>query len=146
MKVKYTPLNDIEQWLSSESSDGIINEMKYYHKRLDAAFQVLFDLPIKLTDDAMLQFLQLDGFESDFRKFLMTSGILPCFDWEDWTEGIELVNGERILGCINPVKALKLLYLIIKLDEQQNGKFERCLKNGKILFLMEQVLTFNSRI
>lgn len=146
MKVKFTPLDEIEQWLSTGSANAVIKEFETLYKRLDTAFHFLFIFPVKLTDNAMKQFLKLDGLDSELREFFMTSGILPAYDWENWTEGVELVNSESAFSKVNPVKALKLLYLIIKMDEMEAGKFEKCLKNGKILFLMERALMFKARI
>lgn len=144
MKIKYTPVDQIEDLLESDSGTGLLIQLGNYHKQLEEAFQKLFELPVKLTEEAMSRYISLGNLEYELRVFLLTSGILPAFQWEDWIEGSEIVKRIRHPRSINRIKALKLLYLIIKLDEKDCGLFERSLKNGKILWLLENVLDIDA--
>jgi hypothetical protein len=137
MKVVFTPIDTIEEFLVSEEGDKKLLELKEYQLQLEKMFQKLYDLPLKLTPEAARTYLDLRGLDTELHRFLLTSGLMPAFDWGNWLEGNEIIEGIRKSPSINRLKALKLLSLILKLDQQKKGRFEQSLYDGQILWLLD---------
>lgn len=140
MKICYTPLNALEVFLGSAEGRKAIDELAVFHERLEREFSKLTRLPVTVTEEAKLKYLDLEGVEYDLKRLLLSSGLLPCFEWKEWIEGIETIEGYRQVLQASKIKSLKLLYVIMQLDLEQNGKFKRSLMNGLVLSLVGQVL------
>lgn len=140
MKICYTPLNALEVFLGSAEGRQVLDELAVFHERLEREFSKLTRLPVTVTEEAKLKYLDLEGVEYDLKRLLLSSGLLPCFEWKEWIEGIEIIEGYRQVLQASKIKSLKLLYVIMQLDLEQNGKFKRSLMNGLVLSLVGQVL------
>lgn len=140
MKICYTPLNELEVILDSEEGRQALDELAVFHERLEREFSKLTRLPVTVTEEAKLKYLDLDGIEYDLKRLLLSSGLLPCFEWKEWIEGIEMIEGYRQVLQVSKIKSLKLLYVIMQLDGEQNGKFKRSLMNGMVYRLIGKVL------
>lgn len=137
MKITFTPIDQLESFIQSEDGKEKLERLKPFYTELNKKFQVLRDLPVKLTEEAIKQYLDIGELDTELHRFLLTSGLLPSYPWEEWMEGREILDGIRKVSKLAPMKALKLLFLIIKLDGEEKGRFEKSIKNGQILWLLE---------
>lgn len=137
MKITFTPIDELEVFIQTDDGKQGLKKLELFYTELDKKFQVLYDLPVKLTEEGMKQYLDIGELDTELHRFLLTSGLLPSYPWEEWMEGREILDGIRKVSKLAPMKALKLLFLIIKLDGEEKGRFEKSIKNGQILWLLE---------
>ncbi|TVP46474.1 MAG: hypothetical protein EA341_13645 [Mongoliibacter sp.] len=145
MKIFFTPIDEIEDFLASEEGENKLSELKEYYIRLDSIFQKLYDLPVKLTPEAMRTYLDFGHLDKELHSFLLTSGLLPVYDWENWLEGKEIIDGMKNSPSLNQVKAFKLLSLVVKLDIGEKGIYDNFLESGQMLWLLEFLIVQNSK-
>lgn len=146
MKIYFTPIDEIEQFVVSEEGQSKLSELKEYYIRLDSIFQKLYDLPVKLTPEAMKTYLDFGHLDIELHSFLLTSGLLPFYDWESWLEGKDIIDGLKKSPSLSQVKALKLLSLVVNLDFREKGRFDDFLKSGQMLWLLEFLIVQNSKV
>jgi len=132
MKPVFTPLNEYDGFLINEGRSkcgsllSYISEMQQEFGRLD-------NLGLDLTPDAAFKFLNLDQLQSSFYKELLQSGLLIDFHWEEWEEGMEVLQGIRQFQSYNPLKIFKIFTLIVRKDQLESGYFAQMLKNRTFL-------------
>ena len=81
--------------------------------------------------------MDFDIVGQELKKHLMYSGLQINFAWEEWTEGLEIVQGIREIPDISPFKILKLLSVIMYMEKDNNGFLDDAIKNGMMLKLMK---------
>jgi hypothetical protein len=139
MKPVYTPVTEFPEFLEKldqTTLTSLFAFMPLMEKEFDRVKKALKN---PLTPEAAMKFLDFDDIAPDLYKKLSQSGLLVDYEWEDWVEGQETLNGIRILPRLNAIKICKLLTLIIRNDQIKSGYFEEKLKQGVILDLLKKL-------
>ena len=137
MKPLFTPLEEFEEFLTKYGQTKIKTLIKFIPD-FQKKFKMLESLSLDITPDAAVKFMDFDDLQPKFYKELLQSGLLIEFDWQDWEEGGEILEGLREFQSTNPIKIFKIFTLIVRKDQKENGYFERMLKNRTILsYLMK---------
>jgi hypothetical protein len=140
MKPVFTPLEQIESFLQSESGKRALSGLNRFIPEMEKEFErVKKAIPIELTEEAKQKYIDLENINSELRKHVYESGVLVSFDWENWLEGKEILDGIRPLTKTNKIKACKLLTLIVKKDSNEYDYFNYQLRKGTILSLMNNL-------
>lgn len=140
MKPKFTPLDQIESYIESGPGKKAIQDLLKYIPEMEAEFQrIRKAIPFELTEGALLKYVDFDQLRSKLQIDINTSGLLVNFDWANWMEGIEILEGIRKPNQINPIKVCKLMTLIVKIDTSQSGYFEKELKKGTFVVLLKNL-------
>jgi hypothetical protein len=138
MKPVHTPIAEYETFLESEKGKQALLALKSFSTKIRAEFtRVEKSLPVKLSDQARKSYMDFDMLGQDLKKHLLYSGPLIDFQWEEWNEGLEIVQGIRKIPNINPIKILKLLSVIMYQEKNSSGFLDDTLKNGLVLELLE---------
>jgi hypothetical protein len=138
MKPVHTPIAEYETFLESEKGKQALLTLKSFPTKIRAEFtRVEKSLPVKLSDQARKSYMDFDMLGQDLKKHLLYSGLLIDFQWEEWNEGLEIVQGIRKIPNINPIKILKLLSVIMYQEKNSSGFLDDTLKNGLVLELLE---------
>jgi hypothetical protein len=140
MKPQFTPLDQIESYIESESGKKAIQNLSKYIPAMEKEFQrIKKAIPFDLTEEALLKYVDFDELRPKLQIDINTSGLLVNFDWSNWMEGIEILEGIRKPKQINPIKVCKLMTLIVKRDASQSGYFEKELKKGTFVVLLNNL-------
>jgi hypothetical protein len=140
MKPVFTPLEQIESFLNSESGKRAITSLLRFIPEMEKEFErVKKAIPFELTEEAKQKYIDLENINFDLKKHIYESGVLVSFDWENWLEGKEILEGIRPLTKTNKIKACKLLTLIVKKDSNEYGYFDYQLKKCTILSLINNL-------
>lgn len=138
MKPVIHPLDQIESFLESDLGQRAISGLSRFIPEMEKEFdRVKKALPFELTEEAKQKYIDLEHINTDLRKYINECGVLVAFDWENWLEGKEILDGIRSLSKINKIKVCKLLTLIIKRDQNDYGYFDYQLRKGTILTLLK---------
>jgi hypothetical protein len=140
MKPVFTPLEQIESFLQSESGKRALAGLIRFIPEMEKEFErVKKAIRLALTEEAKQKYIDLENINSELRKHVYESGVLVSFDWENWLEGKEILEGIRPLPKNNKIKVCKLLTLIVKMDSNAYGYFDYQLRKGTILSLMNNL-------
>ena len=136
MKPVFTSLDDFDNFLS-QIGQGEVDKVLAFMPAIEGEFEKIEKtLKVSLTNEAALQFMDFENLKPELHKLLLHSGLMVDFDWEEWQEGEEILKGIRDFHSQSPLKIFKLLTLIIRYDQKENGYFDLCLKNRMILNLL----------
>ena len=83
--------------------------------------------------------MDFDIVGQELKKHLMYSGLLIEFAWEEWTEGLEIVQGIRKIPDISHFKILKLLSVIMYMEKANNGFLDDVIKNSMVLKMLKSL-------
>lgn len=140
MKPRFTPLNEIETYLKSETGKSAIYSLSKYIPEMESEFQrIKKAIPFELTEEAMLKYVDFDELRSNLQIDINISGLLVDFDPATWIEGLELLEGIRKHKAVNHIKVCKLMTVIIKRDAQESGYFNKELKKGTFVWLLKNL-------
>ncbi|MCL6259543.1 DUF6508 domain-containing protein [Aquiflexum sp. TKW24L] len=140
MKPQFTPLDQIESFIESEAGKKAINGLSKYIPEMEKEFQrIKKAIPFELTEEALLKYVDFDSLRPKMQIEINTSGLLVNFDWTNWMEGIEVLDGIRKPKRINPIKVCKLMTIIVKRDASQSGYFEKEMKKGTFVLLLNNL-------
>ncbi|RZS98240.1 DUF6508 domain-containing protein [Cecembia calidifontis] len=141
MKPVFTPLEEIGFFLEGEKGKHAVLGLSPFVSEIEGQIEKIKKaVPVHLTEGSLQKYLDMDGIKTELKRYISESGLLVGYDWEDWMEGKEILDGVRPFAKINKIKACKLLTLILKRDESQFGYFESHLKKGSILILLKKLL------
>lgn len=140
MKPRFTTLNEIETYLKSEPGKKAIHSLTKYIPEMESEFQrIKKAIPFELTEEALLKYVDFDELRSKLRIDINISGLLVDFDPATWIEGLELLEGIRKQQFLNQIKVCKLMTAIIKRDAQESGYFDKELKKGTFVWLLNNL-------
>jgi hypothetical protein len=146
MKTVFTPLGQFEEFLQGDMGKKSIFGLSYYIREMEKEFErVRKAIPFELTEEAKQKYIDFDHINIDFKKFISESGLLVSFDWENWLEGNEVLEGVRPMSKLNQVKVFKMLTLIFKKDVDDHGYFDHHLKNGNILLMFKNLPEYSEQ-
>ncbi|PSL08028.1 DUF6508 domain-containing protein [Cecembia rubra] len=141
MKPVFTPLEEIAYFLEGEDGRLVIQGLMPFVREIEEQIEKLKKaIPLHLTEGTLQKYLDMDGIKTDLKRYISESGLLVGYNWEDWMEGKEMLDGVRPLSKINKIKACKMLTLVIRRDASEFGYFEYHLKKGTILDLLKKLL------
>jgi hypothetical protein len=142
MKPRFTPLNEIETYLKSETGKKAIFTLSKYIPEMESEFQrIKKAIPFDLTEEALLKYVDFDELRPNLQIDINISGLLVDFDPLTWIEGLELLDGIRKHQAVNQIKVCKLMTVIIKRDAQESGYFDKELKKGTFVWLLKNLCT-----
>jgi hypothetical protein len=142
MKPRFTPLNEIETYLNSETGKNAIYSLSKYIPEMELEFQrIKKAIPFDLTEEALLKYVDFDELRPNLQIDINISGLLVDFDPLTWIEGLELLDGIRKHQAVNQIKVCKLMTVIIKRDAQESGYFDKELKKGTFVWLLKNLCT-----
>ncbi|MFD2202836.1 DUF6508 domain-containing protein [Shivajiella indica] len=140
MKPIFTPLEKIDSLLKDEMGKKAIKGLAHFIPDMEKEFErVKKALPFELTDEAKQKYIDLENINSDLKKYILESGLLVDFDWENWLEGKEILEGIRPLSKTSNLKICKMLTLIVKRDTFDFEYFGYQLRKGTILKLLKNL-------
>ncbi len=140
MKPRFTPLNEIETYLKSETGKKAIYSLSKYISEMELEFQrIKKAIPFELKEEALLKYVDFDELRPKLQIDINISGLLVDFDPATWIEGLELLDGIRKHQTINHIKVCKLMTVIIKRDAQESGYFDKELKKGTFVWLLKNL-------
>ncbi|WP_194972660.1 DUF6508 domain-containing protein [Aquiflexum lacus] len=138
MKPVHTPIENFESYLGSEKGKNALSTLKTFISPMEEEFQrVKKAVPVTLTEEARKRYMDFDIVGQELKKHLMYSGLLIDFAWEEWTEGLEIVQGIRKIPDISPFKILKLLSVIMYMEKDNNGFLDDAIKNSMVLKMLK---------
>ncbi|WP_373523554.1 DUF6508 domain-containing protein [Aquiflexum sp.] len=138
MKPVHTPIENFESFLGSEKGKNALATLKTFIPQMEEEIQrVKKALPVTLTEEARKRYMDFDIVGQELKKHLLYSGLLINFAWEEWTEGLEIVQGIRQIPDISPFKILKLLSVIMYMEKANNGFLDDAIKNGMLLKMLK---------
>lgn len=141
MKTVYTPIDNFESFLGSEKGIQALATLKTFIPPMEEEFErVKKAVPVTLTEEARKRYMDFDAVGQELKKHLLYSGLLIDFAWEEWTEGLEIVQGIRKIPDISPFKILKLLSVIMYMEKDNNGFLDDAIKSGMVLNLLKGFL------
>lgn len=142
MKPRFTPLNEIETYLKSETGKKAIFSLSKYIPEMESEFlRIKKAIPFDLTEEALLKYVDFDELRPNLQIDINISGLLVDFDPLTWIEGLELLDGIRKHQAVNQIKVCKLMTVIIKRDAQESGYFDKELKKGTFVWLLKNLCT-----
>jgi hypothetical protein len=140
MKPLFTPLDSIESYLQSENGKKAIRNLSKYLPEMQLEFlRIKKAIPFELTEEALLKYVDFDELRPKLQIDINISGLLVDFDPESWIEGLELLDGIRKQQAINNIKVCKLMTIINKRNIQESGYFDKELKKGTFVWLLENL-------
>ncbi|WP_291777536.1 hypothetical protein [Cecembia sp.] len=140
IKPVLTSLEDFENYLSGSKGKEAVEGLFFYIEIIEKEFErVEKAFPLTLTDEAKQRFIDLEEIKIDLKRYILESGLMLDFEGEDWLEGKEMLEGIRPLGKVSPIKASKLLSMIMKKDVSDFGYYEQNLKKGTILIFLKSI-------
>jgi hypothetical protein len=140
MKPRFTPLNEIESYLKSETGKKAIYSLSKYISEMELEFlRIKKAIPFELTEEALLKYVDFDELRPKLQIDINISGLLVDFDPATWIEGLELLDGIRKHQAVNHIKVCKLMTVIIKRDAQESGYFDKELKKGTFVWLLKNL-------
>lgn len=141
MKPLFTPLEEIGNFLEGEKGQHAILGLYPFVREIEGQIEKIKKaVPVHLTEGTLQKYLDMDGIKTELKRYISESGLLVGYNWEDWMEGKEILDGVRPFAKINKIKACKMMTLILKKDESEFGYFEYHLKKGTILDLLKKLL------
>ncbi|WP_157370204.1 DUF6508 domain-containing protein [Aquiflexum balticum] len=133
----HTPIENFESYLGSEKGKNALSTLRTFIPPMEEEFQrVKKAVPVTLTEEARKRYMDFDIVGQELKKHLMYSGLMIDFAWEEWTEGLEIVQGIRKMPDISPFKILKLLSVIMYMEKANNGFLDDSIKNGMVLKML----------
>lgn len=93
---------------------------------------------IKENGDYILAHCNYAPIVSDFERSIYTLELLMHFDWENWLEGVALLDDEKTdYTRLDTLTLLKLITLILKSEGLQEGYLRECFKYGFVLRILK---------
>lgn len=136
----FTSLDSIDAFLKGEDGRKAINGLGPYITKIEQEMlRVEKAFPLTLTKESRMRFIDLEDIKTDLKKIILSSGLMVDYDGEEWIEGQEMLEGIRPLGQLSPIKACKLLSMVMIKDASDYGYYEQQLKNGILLKILKAI-------
>jgi hypothetical protein len=138
MKPIHTPLEDFIAFLESKEGNLATEKLKSFIPNVKREFiRIENSVPVQLSNAARKNYLDFEVLGMELKKHLLFSGLLVEYNWEEWTEDVEIVSQIRKVLKLSHLKIFKLLSIIIYMDNKNSGVLDDALKSGLVLELLE---------